>query len=155
MFDLGEKTGLKADPNQVSADTRNGRDEENNRRFCREEWLTKNQIKNYFSRLASAKRKLQDDVDDRVELEDILGEQEENSRQLLINSIIEKIGLCHPICYDVYNLCEYCKGSKLSKFNVVMLKAILKNFDILFKSKDRKKRFGGTLGCFCAEVSVF
>ena len=138
-FDLGEKTGLKADPNQVSADMRNARDEENNRRFCREEWLTKNQIKSYFSRLASAKRKLQDDVDDRVELEDILGQQEENSRQLLINSIIEKIGLRHPICYDVYNLCEYCKGSKLSKFNVVMLKAILKTFDILFKSKDRKK----------------
>ena len=47
-------------------------------------------------------------------------EKEENSRQLLINSIIEKIGLRHPICYDVYNLCEYCKGSNLSKFNVVM-----------------------------------
>ena len=32
-FDLGEKTGLKADPNQVSADMRNARDEENNRCF--------------------------------------------------------------------------------------------------------------------------
>ena len=137
-FDLGEKPGLKADPNKVSADMRNARDE-NNRRFCREEWLTKNQIKSYFFRLASAKRKGHDNVDDRVELEDILREQEENSRQLLINSIIEKIGLRHPICYDVYNLCEHCKGSKLSKFNVVMLKAILKNFDISFKSKDRKK----------------
>ena len=114
-FELGERTGLKADPNQVSADMRNARDEENNRRFSREEWLTQNQIKSYFSRLASAKRKGQqtDDVDDRAELEDILGEQEENSRQLLINSIIEKIGLRHPICYDVYDLCEYCKSSKL------------------------------------------
>ena len=74
-FELGERTGLKADPNQVSADTRNARDEENNRRFSREEWLTHNQIKSYFSRLASAKRKGQQT--------DILGEQEENSRQLL------------------------------------------------------------------------
>ena len=139
-FELGEKTDLKADPNQVSADMRNAQDEENNRRFSREEWLSKNQIKSYFSRLASAKRKGQqkDDVDDREELEDILGEEEENSRQLLINNIIEKIGLRHPVCYDVYDLCEFCKGSKLSKFNVVMLKAILKNFDISFKSKDRK-----------------
>ena len=40
-----------------------------------------------------------DDVDDQAELEHILGEQEENSRQLLINSIIEKIGLRYPICY--------------------------------------------------------
>ena len=56
-FALGERTGLKADPNQVSADIRNARDEENNRPFSREEWLTQNQIKSYFSRLASAKRK--------------------------------------------------------------------------------------------------
>ena len=103
-FDLGEKTGLKADSNQVSADMRNTQYEENNCRFCREEWLTKNQIKSFFSRLASAKRKGQDDVDDRAGPEDMLGEQEENSRQLLINSIIEKIGLRHPIYYDVYNL---------------------------------------------------
>ena len=67
-FDLGEKAGLKADPNQVSADMRNARDEENSRRFCREEWLTKNQFKSFFSRLASAKRKGQDDVDGRAEL---------------------------------------------------------------------------------------
>ena len=147
-FELGEKTGLKADPSQVLADMRNARDEENNLRFSREEWLTKNQIKSYFSRLSSAKRKGQDDVDDRAELEDILGEQEEKSRQLLKNSIIEKIGLRHPICYNVYDLCEYCKGSKLSKFNVVMLKAILKNFDISFKSKDRKKDLVEHLAAF-------
>ena len=156
-FELGEKTGLKADPNQVSADMRNTRDEENNRRFSREEWLSKNQIKSYFSRLASAKRKGQqtDDVDDREELEDILGEEEENSRQLLINNIIEKIGLRHPICYDVYDLCEFCKGSKLSKFNVVMLKAILKNFDISFKSKDRKNDLVEHLTAFVQKCPCF
>ena len=101
-FELGEKTGLKAGPNQVSADMRNARDEQNNRRFSREEWLTKNQIKSYFSRMASARRKGQetDDVDDQAELEDILGEEEENSRQQVSN-IIEEIGLRHPIFYDV------------------------------------------------------
>ena len=87
----------------------------------------------------------------------ILGEQEETSRQLLINSIIEKIGLCHPICYNVYHLCEYCKASQLSKFNVVMLKTILKNFDILFQSKDRKKKdlVEHLTDLTCAEMSVF
>ena len=67
-FEVAERKGLKADPNQVSADTRNARDEENNRRFSREEWLTQNQIKSYFFRLASTKRKGQqtDDVDDRA-----------------------------------------------------------------------------------------
>ena len=134
---------------------RNARDEENNRRFCREDWLTKDQIKLLLP-LASAKRKGQDDVDDRAELEDILGEQEENCRQpVLINSIIEKIGLRYPICYDVYSLCEYCKGSKLSKFNVVMLNAILKNFDILFKSKDRKKDLVEHLAAFVQKYPCF
>ena len=136
-FELREKTGLKADPSQVSADMRNARDEENNCRFSREEWLTKNQIKSYFSRLSSAKRKGQDDVDDRAELEDILGEREEKSRQLLIN------------------LCEYCKGSKLSKFNVVMLKAIMKTFDISFKSKDRKRDLVEHLAAFVQKCPCF
>lgn len=56
-FELGGKTGLKADPNQVAAEMRNARDEDNNRRFSREEWLSKYQIKSYLSRLASPRRK--------------------------------------------------------------------------------------------------
>ena len=141
-FELGAKTGLKADPYQVSADMRNARDEENNRRFSREEWLTKSQIKSYFSRLASARGKGQEteEVDDQTDFDDIFEEEEEDSRQQVISSIIEEIGLRHPICYDVYDLCDYYKCSKLSKFNVQMLKAILKNFEISYKSKDRKKK---------------
>lgn len=117
-FELGEKTGLKTDPTQVSADMRNARDEENNRRFSREEWLTKSQIKSYFSRLASARRKGQatEDVDEETNIEDLLAEEEEYDRIQVINQISEEIGLCHPICYDVYDLCEYRKCNKLFKF---------------------------------------
>lgn len=156
-FELGEKTGSKADPHQVSADMRNARDEENKRRFSREEWLTKIQIKSYFSRLASTRRKGQEteEVDVQAELEDILGEEEEHCRQQVINSIIEEIGLRHPICYDVYNLCEYCKSSKLSKFNVPMLKAILENFEISFKSKDRKTDLVERLAAFVKTCTCF
>ena len=56
-FNQGEQTGLKANPKQVSADMRNARDEQNKRCFSREEWLTVVQIKNFFSRLASSKRR--------------------------------------------------------------------------------------------------
>ena len=102
-FELEGKTGLKADPNQVAADMRNARDEDNNRRFSREELLTRYQIKSYFSRLEYLRRKGQDTdaVDDQTELEEILEEEEENSRQQVINSIIQEIGLRHPICFDV------------------------------------------------------
>ena len=74
---------------------------------------------------------------------------------LSVTSIIEEINLRNPICYDVYDLCEYCKRSKLSKFNVVMLKAILKNFDISFKSKDRKKDLVEHLGSFVQKCPCF
>lgn len=43
-FDQGEQSGLKADPQQVSNDMRKARDEQNNRLFDRDEWLTKSQV---------------------------------------------------------------------------------------------------------------
>ena len=88
---------------------RNARDEQNKRRFSREEWLTVVQIKNFFSRLASSKRKGQDAADDQTEIEEILEEEEESNRQEVVNSIVDEIGLLHPIYYDVYDLYQYGK----------------------------------------------
>jgi hypothetical protein len=39
-FDAGEKTGEKANPIQVAADIRTTTDNDGNRYFTREEWLT-------------------------------------------------------------------------------------------------------------------
>lgn len=47
-FDLGEQTGRKADPQQVSNDMRKTTDEQNNRLFDRKEWLTKSQVQGFF-----------------------------------------------------------------------------------------------------------
>ena len=56
-FDIGVRTGRKADPAQVSMDMRNAKTADGKRVFSRDEWLTKVQIKGFFSRLAAAKRK--------------------------------------------------------------------------------------------------
>ena len=56
-FNLGEATGKKADPHQVSLDMRLAREHNGERRFKRDEWLTKTQIQGVFSRLAKARRK--------------------------------------------------------------------------------------------------
>ena len=56
-FDLGEQSGLKADPQQVSNDMRKARDEQNRRLFEREEWLTKSQVQGFFSRLSANRRR--------------------------------------------------------------------------------------------------
>ena len=47
-FDLGEQTGRKADPQQVSNDMRKTTDEQNNRPFDRKEWLIKTQVQGFF-----------------------------------------------------------------------------------------------------------
>ena len=56
MFDQGEQSGLKADPQQVSNDMCKTKDEQNRWLFERDEWLTKSQLQGLFSRLAASRR---------------------------------------------------------------------------------------------------
>ena len=48
LFPVGEATGNKADPNQVSVDMRAAKEQDGERRFKRDEWLTKTQIQGFF-----------------------------------------------------------------------------------------------------------
>ena len=52
-FDLGERTGNKADPGKVAADMRTARRPDGYRIFDRKDWLTKSQVQGFFSRLAA------------------------------------------------------------------------------------------------------
>ena len=52
-----EKTGQKVSTEQVAKDMRNARTHDDQRRFGREEWLTKLQVQGFFSRLASSRRR--------------------------------------------------------------------------------------------------
>ena len=54
-FDVGEQSGQKADPQKVSKDMRHAPTEEKKRLFLRKEWLTRNQVQSYFSRLSALK----------------------------------------------------------------------------------------------------
>ena len=47
-FDLGEITGMKSNPPDVENDMRSARNEKNEKRFSRDEWLTAPQIKSFF-----------------------------------------------------------------------------------------------------------
>ena len=143
-FKLGEQTGKKCDPLQVSKDMRTVRDDHNERLFKREEWLSKTQVQSFFSRLAR-KRALPTEFDldaeeyvdeDAEEYAERLQEQERDDE---MNEITQEIGLCHPIVFDAYNICESHKQNKLASFNVTLLKEICKHYDIALKAKDRKK----------------
>ena len=100
-FDLGERTGHKADP---------AKDERGERLFTREEWLKKQQIKGFFSRLAKKRRKeqprqIQTSAEENTD--DTDSDFEENvEREMLVHNIIAEINVFHPIHYDVYDLCD-------------------------------------------------
>ena len=47
-FDLGERTGNKADPGKVAADMRTARRPDGYRIFDRKDWLTKSQVQGFF-----------------------------------------------------------------------------------------------------------
>ena len=96
-FDAGEQSGQKADPQQVSMDMRNARTEENKRLFSREEWLTRNQVQSYFSRLSALKRKQVSgppsnqpglvDIDDLIQEDDWLQQ---------VGEVYENLSVQHP-----------------------------------------------------------
>ena len=145
-FEIGERTGKKADPDQVALSMRNARNEKNERLFERGEWLTKSQIKGFFSRLAARQRSrglealsedenLQQEKDENEDLEALI---RESDRCILINEIDDVIGLKHPIYYDMYDLCDYYKREKLDSFNMAMLKKMLSHFEVSFLAKHRK-----------------
>ena len=130
---------------------RNANDDNNSRLFGREEWLTKNQVKGFFSRLAAARRRCgNEDID----LNDAYGGgRKEKERSSLL--ILPRSYLQHPIYYDTTDLCKCVKEDKLQKFNVTMLKTILLHFDVAFNSKDRKKDLAQKLSYFVQECKCF
>ncbi|KAK3748846.1 hypothetical protein QZH41_006632 [Actinostola sp. cb2023] len=146
-FGIGERTGRKADPDEVALNMRNARDEKNERMFLREEWLTKTQVAGLFSRLASRQRsrgqealstdeELQSEEGDRQDIKCLI---RASDRCTLMNDIDNEIGLKHPITFDAFDLCDQYKRRKIDVFNVAMLKAILSHFEITYRAKDRRK----------------
>ena len=124
-FDLGEATGNKADPNQVSLDMRAAKGQDGERRFKRDQWLTKTQIQGFFSRLAKTRRKglaPSMEIVDEIPMDD--DEEENYGNENLLRDIQEAIDVAHPIIYDVYNLSELHTGNKLKNFKVIMLRVV-------------------------------
>ena len=138
-FDMGERTGRKADPDQHAHNMRNARNERNERLFEREEWLTKIQITGFFSRLVSRQRSRGQDAS--ATSKDAAAQPEEDERQD-IEALIRETDRCvlmeDTVVFDTYDLCDFYKSGKIGVFNVAMLKTILHHFEVPFRAKDRK-----------------
>ena len=115
-FDIGETTGMKVNPNDVEAEMRISKDENNQRRFARSEWLTSSQIKSFFSRLSSTRRKQGSKTTASRNKSDELDIVDEiNTEEMIeqVGMVVDQIGVKYPIIHDIYNLCKYYKEGKL------------------------------------------
>ena len=149
-YDLGEATGNKCNPQQVADDMRSSKLENGERRFSRDEWLTKSQIRGFFSRLTALRRKQTYARETTHDEDALLVEENEASEdhqeyEALRNRLLDEIGLSHPILYDTYNLCEMYKENSLGTFNVKMLKEICEHLEVPIKSRYTKSTIIGML----------
>ncbi len=118
---------------------RNAKTVDNQRMFTRDEWLTKTQIKDLFSRLASSRRKGRGTPATPLSAEDEEEEINEQERYEALEEVLELLGVKHPMCTnDVYDR-KYYEDNLLSSFNVSMLRDICRHYDIPFRSRDLKK----------------
>ena len=116
-------------------------------------------------RINAAKDSAGDDCDDDNDNEDDdeintreFEENREKETQELSLTLIETIGLKHPIMYDKHNICQLSTQKKLSKFTVKTLKEICISLelDISDITKKQKKPYLDLLdnlvcSCSCRE----
>ena len=112
-FDLGERTGNKAEPGKVAADMRKSMNPDGSRMFKRKDWLTKSQMLGFFSRLAATQRR---QGNQEVRVEDVYAEKEEQERRGVLENEAAQLSPRHPICYDPYCLCDLSRNEKTRQF---------------------------------------
>ena len=129
---------------------RSAKDDNNSRLFRREEWLTKTQVKGFFSRLAAARRRCgNEDID----LNDAYAEEEEEEERRSSLLILPQSSA--RSIQSLTDLCKCVKEDKLEKFNATMRKTILLHFDVAFNSQNRKKLgLDAKVVLFCSRVQL-
>ena len=145
IFNLGEKTGRKADPESVAKQMRKARSTDGSLLFKSNEYLTSKQIKGFFSRLSSKKslhttpsENNGDENDD--DLEDLLTEMNERELEEMREEVMDEMLSKHPLTYDSFNICEMAKSSTLSKFTIQMLHDICEHFEIDISAIQQRRR---------------
>ena len=123
-FQIGENTGRKGDPTDVSKVMRAAKDSNGERLFGCEDLLTSQQISSYFSRLAPKRRV---EVDQPVSEDETPGEY---LQSVLSEKVWSEVSVqhSHPIIYDSYIIFDLMLNSKLS--SVTMLRSICEAFGL-------------------------
>ena len=130
VYQIGESTGRKAEPASVARLMRLSKNSDGSLLFDASEFLTPQQIANFFSRL-SAKRVLptDDEAEDEIQ-EDLREATEEKNLEDLSKQVLNEVSIQHPIMYDTYNICDCVSQSKLDKFSISVLLDICGSFQL-------------------------
>ncbi|KAK3741481.1 hypothetical protein QZH41_002268 [Actinostola sp. cb2023] len=112
-FDQGTRSGLKADPIQISKEMKLIKDSTETLMFAPEEWRTGQQISQLFSRLAAAQKQHQSDED--IADEDVAAVESELALASLRNTVLQQVATPeHPIKPAPCTLVEFVDKKRFS-----------------------------------------
>ena len=126
QFEIGEQSGRKADPSEVSKLMRSARDELGARRFQPEEVLTGQQITGFFSRLAAKKNLAPSTVNGGDSDDEVPGE-DNRAAEAEATHTMRAVSLQHPtVSSSGYNIFELMRARKKkpTSLSVDMLRSI-------------------------------
>ena len=112
VFQVGERTGQKADPTSVSKAMRRVKHSDGSNIFDKCDYLTPVQIAAFFSRLSAKKTYSveQSSEEEEPERNELITEK---AIEEMSNKVMKALALQHPIMYETYNICEIVGQSSL------------------------------------------
>ena len=129
-FKIGELTKKKVKPASVAQSIMTARNT-NGSRFTSDDFLTATQIAYFFSRLASKKTLLDDDLGEQfLDDEDVEAAAVEDELEQMTTEAANELAAKQPLFYDNYNLCELSSKGKLGSFALPVLKNMCKYFGL-------------------------
>ena len=107
VFQIGERTGHKANPSNVSKSMRKARNADGSFKFGAASYLRSKQVASFFSRLAAKRVAAADEPqDEETEHQEEMDMIQEHSIEELSEKVVEEISIQHPVMYDTHNICE-------------------------------------------------
>lgn len=130
QFKVGEQSGRKCDPHEVSKAMNLARDQTGKRLFQPDEVLTSQQISGFFSRLSAKKRLVGDEENSSKAVGEESADENRNSAEAesyfstVCASVMRDVALQHPIVSINLNICELAKKNTLRSLKVDVLRKI-------------------------------
>ena len=125
-FSIGQETGHKIDAATVAQNIRYAKDENGNRLFAVDEFLSPQQVQSYFSRAAAKLKNKQEETAEK----DVAAVEDQAAYSLTRATVLENCQLVHPIVYESFNFCTMDAPKEFKKLTIAMLRTMCEYFDL-------------------------